>query len=277
MIIQEGGGPALVERDVALHSNGADIIVGALLSIDTPLSETWILDVGRGDGAHARAMIDLVGHIDAFAPQPDSLEPARARLARYERRGRVAFHHGDLFALPFEDGTFDAVMVHQALHLVEDGVGGYPGHARVLGELNRVLRPGGVLIANVSTHRQLRKGFWFHDLLPRAAEAALKVCISGPRLETMLDELGFWLAGRTVPLDLLVGEADHRDGHPLLAPGFRRMFPAWELAPGDEAAAALDRIRALIDSGELSDFVAAREEGRRRYGQFTFFVAHKPE
>ena len=262
-------------NDLAPHAVGADIIVGALLAARMPLAETWILDAGCGGGTYARAVVEHVGHIDAIDPSEANVARARARLWRYERAGRVALHHGDLKELPFDDGMFDAVMTNQALYRLENGVAGYPGHRKALAEFNRVLRPGGVLVVNATTHRQIRNGFWFHALLPAAMETALRVCAPSRELIDMFAEAGFDFRGRTVPLDLLVGGGD---GHArwLTEPPLHRVEPFWAHAPAEEVEAAMNHIAAMVDAGRMDSFILENDAGRLQFGQFTFFIAHKP-
>ena len=50
------------------------------------------------------------------------------------------FEVADAMALPYEDNSFDAVLIANALHIV-------PDPKKVLSEIDRVLRPGGLLIA----------------------------------------------------------------------------------------------------------------------------------
>ncbi len=57
----------------------------------------------------------------------------------------VRFEVGDLFALRYEDATFDVVHAHQVLQHLVDPVA-------ALVELRRVLRPGGVLAARDSDY-----------------------------------------------------------------------------------------------------------------------------
>ena len=84
---------------------------------------------------------------------------ARAR----EKSGTVTWVEGDLLALPFDDGAFDAATVGFGVRNVED-------IEAALGELRRVLRPGGRLaILEITTPRGVLRPFfslWFDRIVP---------------------------------------------------------------------------------------------------------------
>ncbi len=52
----------------------------------------------------------------------------------------LSFEVADATKLPFQDRSFDAVIIANALHII-------PGPEKALSEIDRVLRPGGILIA----------------------------------------------------------------------------------------------------------------------------------
>lgn len=102
-----------------------------------------ILDVGCGHGFYVAELLDEVG-ADGSVTGVDSSEPMLAlAAARCEGRGNASFHEGDATALPQPDDTFDAALSVQTQEYVDE-------IATSLGELHRVLRPGGrVLIWDV--------------------------------------------------------------------------------------------------------------------------------
>jgi len=255
---------------------GVHLIAGHIISTGTPLAEAWILDAGCGRGSYTQALVKMVGHVDAVDADAVLLEDIRAKLTRYERAGRLSLHESDLSALPFEDGTFDAVVVNQVLSHLENGAVGHPMHRQALAEFFRVLRPGGVVIVNVSTHRQIREGFWFHALIPDAVEVALRKSMSASALESLLAEIGYVFDGRTVPLDLILYEEGYRDHPEAFDPAVRGGASIWRFATPAETTDALRRVRTLEEEGRLADFIAERERSRRQVGQFTFFVGRKP-
>jgi SAM-dependent methyltransferase len=131
-------------RQKAMWASGDFSVIGTTLQV---VGETLceaadlragsrVLDVACGNGnaslAAARRFCDVVG-VDYV---PALVERARVRAAG--ERLDVAFHEGDAEALPFEDGSFDAV-------LSTFGVMFAPDQARAAAELARVCRPGGVI------------------------------------------------------------------------------------------------------------------------------------
>jgi len=82
----------------------------------------------------------LLGHLKPEAQilcidlSARALDEARRALEPYGNR--VTFHVGDVTVIPLEDGSADWVTMNAGLHHL-------PSPARVLGEVDRVLRPGG--------------------------------------------------------------------------------------------------------------------------------------
>jgi SAM-dependent methyltransferase len=74
------------------------------------------------------------------------LSPAALNFSR--GRGHARLVAADLTALPFRDATFDVVTALDVIeHIADD--------AAALGEIARVLRPGGILVATVPAYRFL--------------------------------------------------------------------------------------------------------------------------
>jgi SAM-dependent methyltransferase len=125
-----------------------------LLSLVPWRSDETVLDVGCGHGllligvAHRLTTGKAVG-IDLWhsADQAGNRPEATWENARLEGVAeRIDVQDGDARKLPFADGAFDVVVSSWALHNIYDAA----GRAQALGEIVRVLRPGGqVLIADI--------------------------------------------------------------------------------------------------------------------------------
>ena len=169
---------------------GVEIILGCLSVGGGDRASLRVLDAGCGTGSFAVALRTSVGAIDAV-----DMNPAMLRVARGKLDGTpgcpVALHEAGIDALPFEDASFDAVMVNQVLHHLPDAPQrGWPMHRRVLGELARVLRPGGAAIVNTCSHRQMHRGWWYASLVPAAVEAMCRRHADTTVLNRLLADAG---------------------------------------------------------------------------------------
>lgn len=94
------------------------------------------LEIGCGRGVGAEVILERFGadHVVAFDLDPDMVERARRRLARYGPR--VTLSVGDATTIAEPDASFDAVFDFGIVHHV-------PDWRAAIGEVRRVLRPGG--------------------------------------------------------------------------------------------------------------------------------------
>ena len=104
-----------------------------------------LLDLGTGTGR----MLELFGgEIErglGLDLSPDMLALARARLDRAGLR-HCSVRQGDIYDLALPKDSFDAVVIHQVLHFLDDG-------ARAIHEAARVLRPAGrLLVVDFAPH-----------------------------------------------------------------------------------------------------------------------------
>ena len=95
-----------------------------------------VVEVGSGHGLNFPHYPSTVDDVTAIEPDPTLRELAEREAGR--AAVRISVVDGDAAALPANDGEFDAAIASLVLCSVPD-----PGAA--LGELHRVLRPGGEL------------------------------------------------------------------------------------------------------------------------------------
>lgn len=132
------GGRYLNETQVATV---LDFLGGAPLSV---------LEAGCGTGRFTFAMANAGHHVTGLDYSTAMLDVCRTRKAEDPAGERVDLLEGDVFALPFADGTFDATLcMHVLMHL--------PGHEDVLKELLRVTKPGGLVIFDIRNARSLNR------------------------------------------------------------------------------------------------------------------------
>ena len=100
-----------------------------------------VLELATGTGLIAKHIVNAAAHIEATDASTEMIAEAK----RDNRSAKLHFSVQDMFRLPYADGSFDAVIVSNALHIV-------PQPEKALREIRRVLKDDGVLIAPTFTH-----------------------------------------------------------------------------------------------------------------------------
>ncbi len=116
----------------------------ALLAGEGPIGR--LLDIGTGTGRILELLAPLSERSIGLDVDHEMLALARATLGDAQLT-RVSVRHGDLHRPPFEAGSFDAAVMHNVLHLLDE-----PGDALV--DAARLLRPGGrLLVVDLAPHQ----------------------------------------------------------------------------------------------------------------------------
>jgi ubiquinone/menaquinone biosynthesis C-methylase UbiE len=100
-----------------------------------------VLEVAAGTGVVTRAMVDALG-ADVSITATDLNQPMLDHAASVLTDASVTWQQADAHALPFDDGSFDAVVCQFAVMF-------FPDRAKAYAEARRVLRPGGHFYFNV--------------------------------------------------------------------------------------------------------------------------------
>jgi len=123
-----------------------------------------VLELGAGAGAAAEALAERFPgwHLTATDFDPEMVEMARPRLARFG--DRVRLEQADATALRYPDASFDLVIAWHHVGIWETATA----------EARRVLRPGGhLLLADVLDPWRVLRGFGTYTL-PELREAVAK-------------------------------------------------------------------------------------------------------
>lgn len=155
-----------------------------LLRLGGPVHGGAALEVGCGRGVGVQLILDTfrAARVDAFDLDPNMVHQAERRLRT--RKAHVRLWVGDARAVAAPDNTYDAVFDFGAIHHV-------PAWTEALGEIYRVLRPGGRLYAEEVLDR-----FILHPLTRALFDHPLENRFDAPGFVGGLQGSGFQLLGQ---------------------------------------------------------------------------------
>jgi len=105
-----------------------------------------VADLGCGTGPVSEVLAPVVGRVIAVDESESMLTAATQRLRRFDN---VELRRGELEAVPIDDASIEAATLILVLHHLPEPV-------KVLGEVRRVLEPGGrVIVVDMLPHERL--------------------------------------------------------------------------------------------------------------------------
>ena len=165
-----------LERDYSPGRTWHSLAVGmaALLRLGD------VLDAGSGDGAAASAFAPYCRSLTCVDTNARMIETARERLRKHRH---VHTQVADVHALPFEEASFDTVLVFHTLTYAERP-------ARAVAECARVLRPGGRLVLLcLDQHHQSEVTARYGEVHPGFSLRAVRTLLARAELDVVSAEI----------------------------------------------------------------------------------------
>jgi SAM-dependent methyltransferase len=139
--------------------------------------EADVFEVGCGEGHIWRENLERIPY--GWRLTLSDLSPGMIETARAAVGDRAEYVVADVQELPFADGCFDGAIANHMLFHVED-------RTRALGEIARVLRPGGAFLATTLGLDHLRR---LRELVPPRDGGQWEMTRERFMVETVPDEL----------------------------------------------------------------------------------------
>ena len=180
----------------------ARMVEMARVAADTVKGKQDVLEVAAGTGLMTQEIVKAAGHLVATDQSSAMLSVLRHHG---EANSNLTIQEADATALPFQDRSFDAVVIGNLLHLL-------PEPRIALREAQRVLRPGGLLIAPTFCHGQGARAAVVSRLMGLAG-FPISTRFNGPDLDALVESVGFtvqdarWFPG-LLPLRFVVARTD---------------------------------------------------------------------
>ncbi len=184
----KGPSPAFLEYELNVEFKHLRLLVPQLERFIS-LRGRQVLDFGCGTGGVSVAVGSRGACVVGVEPTLANVRAATVRAGLHGLDERASFIHlPDTARLPFADASFDLCIANSVIEYI------YDNRAAFLGELWRVLKPGGLLYIGDTSNglypREMHSGRWLINYRPALVRA--ERCVSG---------LGYWeverlLAGR---------------------------------------------------------------------------------
>ncbi len=204
------------------------------------------LDAGAGFGRHAFEAARRGAHVVALDYAAEELTGTRATFGAMAVAGEIPWDRfvgvlrGDATRLPFADATFDRIVTSEVLEHIQDDVA-------AIGELTRVLKPGGALGVTVPTWWPEKINWMLSDEYhaPKSVGGHVRI-YSATELKAKLRSAGLDVIGSHHAhalhspywwLKCAVGP--RREDHPLVTK-YRR-FLEWDIIKGPRSTRLAER------------------------------------
>jgi ubiquinone/menaquinone biosynthesis C-methylase UbiE len=221
-------------------------VLAWVVSCAKPNPRWKALDVATGTGHTAFALAPHVSHVVGTDLTPEMLAEAGMLRAR-NQVNNVVFGVADVHRLPFEAGRFDLVTSRRAPHHFSD-------IRKALGEMNRVLKPGGRLVIDDRSVPEDDEVDLLMNRLDVLHDASHVREYRPSTWRTMLEEAGF---------------------HVESIEPFSRLRPISHMKQGIAAASAaeIDRIMSGLTARQKSVLQVTPREGELEHLHFFVMIA----
>jgi SAM-dependent methyltransferase len=260
---------------------GVNTILACLTRTAVPLSDQTVLEAGCGTGNYLQALRPHLGSLVGVDFNEGMLVQARTKLGE-----DVELTCGSILDLIYDDERFDGVICNQVIHHLDEGPGvaddpatwkpcRFPNVTRFVQEAYRVLRPGGALVVNTTTHDQFPHGFWWAELIPAAVARVSCRLPDFDQIKPILAEAGFEIESISADLDGILQGPSYLDPKGPLSEAWRAGDSTWSLVSAAELTSARQRVERMNLEGTMQTYLDEREKERMKVGQSTFVCGRK--
>ena len=251
---------------------GLDIIEK---NIHKNLNEVHMLDLACGTGNYSEYFVNKVKHLTCLDGNNECLTNCKKKIEGSSNVEFILQNLSDKFEC--DDNQFDVIIINQVLHhlVIDNNDSKYDVIINVIKELNRVLKPDGVIIMNYTSNDQQKFSYWWSLLIPSITDVIDYKFLSNDIVSQLfhknmdncdlqfypiLDETLMEYKNYINPTNLF--NVDWRNGDSLFS--FLNFDDNFK-----------KNMTNLIENKEMSFVINKSEEHRRQFGQSTSIVIRK--
>ncbi|XP_052780698.1 demethylmenaquinone methyltransferase-like isoform X2 [Mya arenaria] len=257
---------------------GSDLIAGmSQFYTGKQLKDLHILDVGCGTGLYGKALLDLgLGKMSLIDASKDMLSVASNKLATYIEQGCVlSLDHYQTPPLPYQNGSFDVVLLNMVIHHL-DSVNGrtFPNAIRLLKEAEMCLKKKGI-VAITTIPPSNAMNYWTSKQCYEFTHRTIQYFPSLDEYETMFIKSGLKSVQKLTFLGPgLICYENIIDSNGYLDQSWVNSACVFELATDEEMIAIHEKVHGLVQSGMWQQWTQENDT-TEALGGVTLLVCHK--
>lgn len=228
------------------------------------IDEKVVLDAGSGTGNYIGYFIDRVKEYHSYEWSYGMINEQKAKYGEYIN---LFIKQGSLLnKLPYDDNTFDYVIVNQVIHHLS-----FYDVKKLIYEFYRVLKVGGEIYINHCTQKQLR-AHWYYSLIPNATQKIMDKYVPIDKLIQYGNNAGLEVNGLYKVMEPIQGDL-YFDIGIVLSEDLRNADSTWAVVEPYELQNALNIVKK--NSRNAKKFINNLDANRRIIGQTTYIVFAK--
>ena len=238
------------------------------------LREQRVLEGGFGTGAYIDHIRHWVKEIYGVEGSDEGCRKARRKTSDAKN---VHLQLGDILQLSFPDEYFHAYMVNQVVHHLDTDQA-FPSLNKFITEAKRVLAPGGQLIINTCSQKQLDPVlgvYWHYKFIKEAALTLRLRYVTTKELEARLEDLGFTGIKQTIPSGQIFYRQYYENPLCVLEPEFRKGDSMYSFLSSKDTEESNACIRAAIEDGSVYDEMKRAAKRAANIGEAVIISAFK--
>ena len=246
---------------------GMDIILDEINNIFSNISKDKLklLDCGCGCGNYTIELVKLGYNVTSI----DQNESMLSILKEKNLKNNDVYNVNIKKELPFNDNTFDIIIINQVMHHFGDFNDNFKDHRHLIKEFSRSIKPKGLLSINTCNKDNYLYGYWWCDLIPIQSENYLKRYCNDVLLKQILEDNCF-ISKLLICKEPFIGK-NYYDKNFIFDENIRKTDTLWEYIDDNDYNQLCNRLKNMGEDN-FKLYYEERMKLLEKYGQSLFYI-----
>ncbi len=227
-----------------------------------------ILDCGGGCGNYSKVLYKHGFKITLVDQNESMLE----KLRKENLKGLDIVSANITEPLPFENNTFDVIIINQVIHHFGDNDKEFYHHTNLFNECSRILKYDGLFSINTCNHDNYQYGYWWSELVMDNIEPYYSRYCPEEKLLKLLQKSGF-KSTKKICTEPFIGKTYFTKEF-IFNPDVRKTDTVWKYISDETYRMMLDHYKKMSHE-DFTQLFEDRLQLMNQYGQSIFVFSTK--